>query len=365
MRIRGWRVPGTVIRITHTPARKCPPTKKALEGETMSKTDTSGLNKGQKLVRMVEWMQRRNGIRTDDLEEHFGLDSRTLRRYIADLRDLGLPVLEQGRGEARTLFLDPAYRRAGLQLTLGEMISLRFGRTLFNFLEGTGFAQDLTQAIDRLEPTMSKVAADVVQTFDSTFLAVPEHAKDYRELGDVLDEIISALLWNNPADAEYRRPGIEPRTYVLEPYTLATYRQGLYLFARDVEEERVKTFAVERFVKFVRRRKEKFARPEDWEPRDFVADAFGIMSGPPRAVVIRFSPEVAEFIRERRWHTSQGLLERPDGHVELLLRVSITPELKQWILGFGCDAEILEPEELRAEIREKLHRAVTRYGATE
>ncbi len=46
--------------------------------------------------------------------------------------------------------LDPAYRRSGLQLTLGEMISLRFGRVLFNFLEGTQFATDLNQAIDRL-----------------------------------------------------------------------------------------------------------------------------------------------------------------------------------------------------------------------
>ena len=326
-------------------------------------SDSSGLNKGQKMVRLVEWMQRRGGIRVRELESAFDLDPRSLRRYLSDLRDLGLPVCEEDRGDERTVYLDPAYRRAGVQLNLGEMISLRFGRTLFNFLEGTGFAEDLNQAIDRLQPTMSRGNADVVQQFDNTFLAVPEHAKDYRNQGDVVDEILSALLYTNVADVTYRAARGNPRQYVLEPLTLATYRQGLYLFARDVEEDRVKTFAVERFQHFSRRRKEKFERPSDWDPQAFVRDAYGITVGERRTVLVRFSPRVAEFIRERQWHRSQGLMERPDGSVEVLLRCAVTPELKQWILGYAADAEVIEPEDLRAEIHNTLLEAADRYRA--
>jgi predicted DNA-binding transcriptional regulator YafY len=326
-------------------------------------SDTSGLNKGQKMVRLVEWMQRRGGIRVREIESSFDLDPRSLRRYLSDLRDLGLPVCEEGRGDERTVYLDPAYRRAGVQLNLGEMISLRFGRTLFTFLEGTGFAEDLNQAIDRLQPTMSRGNVDVVQQFDHTFLAVPEHAKDYREQGEVVDEILSALLYTNPADATYRAARGNHKDYLLEPLTLATYRQGLYLFARDVKDDRVKTFAVERFQDFTRRRKEKFARPEDWDPQAFVRDAYGITVGEPCTVLVRFSPRVAEFIRERRWHSSQGIAERPDGSVEVLLRCAVTPELKQWILGYAADAEVLEPASLRDEIRDTLLEAAARYRA--
>ncbi|MFH1463908.1 MAG: WYL domain-containing protein [Pseudomonadota bacterium] len=323
--------------------------------------DYSGLNKGQKMVRLLEWMQRRGGIRVREIEAGLDLDPRSMRRYLSDLRDLGLPVMEDGRGEERVVYLDPAYRRAGVQLNLGEMISLRFGRTLFNFLEGTGFAEDMNQAIDRLEPTMSRGNADMVQQFDHTFLAVPEHGKEYHEVAEVIDEILSALLYTNRADATYRAARGQAREYLLEPLTLATYRQGLYLFARDAEEERVKTFAVERFQDFSRRRHEKFDRPLDWDPRAFVADAFGITVGDPRTVVVRFSPAVAEYIRERRWHRSQGLSDRPDGSVEVVLRCALTPELKQWILGFGADAEVLEPAELRAEAAAVLRRALDRY----
>jgi len=84
--------------------------------------DYSGLNKGQKLVRLLEWMQRRGGIRVREIEAALDLDPRSMRRYLADLRDLDLPVMEEGRGEDRVVYLDPAYRRSGVQLNLGEMI---------------------------------------------------------------------------------------------------------------------------------------------------------------------------------------------------------------------------------------------------
>jgi predicted DNA-binding transcriptional regulator YafY len=260
------------------------------------------------------------------------------------------------------VILDPSYRRTGLQLTLGEMISLRFGRTLFTFLENTTFAADMNQAIDRLGPTLSRASTDVVQDFDRMFIAVPEPTKNYEETAEIQDEILSALVYRNPIDVEYRPARGEKKNYKLEPYTIAAYRQGLYLFARDTAVDRVKTFAFERFRRATRLRKERFSPPQDWDPGAFVADAFGITVGRPQAVVVRFSAEVAEFIQERTWHRSQGFQPRRDGSVEIILRCAITPELKQWILGFGADAEVLEPESLREEIRGALTAAARRYG---
>jgi predicted DNA-binding transcriptional regulator YafY len=324
-------------------------------------SDTERFTKAQKMVRLVEWMQRRGGVRMEEIRERLDLDVRTLRRYLADLRDLGIPVMEEGRAEDRVINMDSSYRRSGVQLTLGEMISLRFGRTLFTFLEGTGFASDIDLAIDRLGPTVSRANAEVVQNFDQMFIAVPEPAKGYAESAEIQDEILSALLYQNPVDACYRRARGVPKDYVLEPYTIAIYRQGLYLFARDVEEDRVKTFAIERFHAFARRRKEKFERPSSWDPRVFVGDAFGITIGPAQKVVVRFSPEVAEFIRERRWHRSQAFTDEPDGGVRMTIRCAITPELRQWILGFGADARVVEPDVLRDEIRETLRCAASLY----
>jgi predicted DNA-binding transcriptional regulator YafY len=320
------------------------------------------LNKSQKFVRILEIVQRRGGVTATELMGRFDLDVRTLRRYLTDLKDLGLPIRDEGAGGERIISMDSSYARTGVHLTLGEVLSLHFGRTLFTFLDGTSFAEAHEGALERLQPAISRSNADLVKDLDRKFMAVPEAAKDYREEGELLDEIVSALLHSNPADAEYRSARGMGKIYRLEPYTLATYRRGLYLFARDVAEDKVKTFAVERFLRFSRLRLEHFAYPRDYDPRERVAGGFGITGGPPEKVVARFSPEVALYVRERRWHPSQRVETLPDGGVRLELWVNVGPELKEWLLGFGPDVRVDTPDTLVDWMRERLRAAAERYA---
>ncbi len=320
------------------------------------------LNKSQKMVKIVELMQRRGGIRADELLDRFELDARTLRRYLADIRGLGLPLMDEGYADERTVSMDPSYRRTGVHLTLAEVLSLHFGRKLFNFLEGTQFAADMDDAIERLSPAITRAHAELARDLDRKFLAIPEHAKDYRALGDVLDDLITSLIYDNPARVEYTKASGLSGHYELEPLTLATYRQGLYLFARDRADGRTKTFAVERFKRFSRLRMEKFRPPSGYRPEDIVADAFGIISAPPVEISAVFDPRVAFYIGERLWHPSQTLEMLPDGRVHLVLHTGITQELIQWFLSFAGSVQVLGPTELSDQLREAHARALERLG---
>jgi len=320
------------------------------------------MNKGQKLVKMLELMTRRGGVRSQELLDRFELDPRSLRRYLADLRDLDLPVKDEGRGDDRLVTIDPRWRRTGVQLSLAEVLSLHFGRTLFNFLEGTSFAMDIEGAIERLEPAISRAHRDLARQLDTKFLAVPEPAKDYRSSSEVLDELVTAVVYNNPLEARYRTIAGLESTKLLHPYTLATFRQALYLFALDVEAGQIKTYAVERFTDVVRRRSEHFAVPVGWRPEAHIANAFGIISGPPEHVVIAFHERVEAYVRERTWHPTQSFVTRRDGRLELHMDVAVTVELQTWIQGFGADAEVIAPPDLRATIAGALRTALGRYA---
>jgi len=319
-------------------------------------------NKSQKFVKMVEMMTRRGGVRAAELMQRFDLDPRTLRRYLADLKEIDIPVRDDGRGADRVISIDAHWRRTGVQLTLAEVLSLHFGRTLFNFLEGTKFAEDISGAIERLEPAISRTHQDLARQLDTKFLAVPEHAKDYRgEASEIIDEVMTALVYNNPIEARYRKASGVEGTYRLHPFTLATFRQGLYLFALDLEASRVKTFALERFTELRRLRGKHFDYPSNWHPAARIADAFGIISGDPEVVAIAFTNAVATYIRERTWHPSQNFQTLPDGRLLLRLRVAITVELATWVLGFGPDAEVIGPDDLVVRIGGLLREAARRY----
>jgi len=83
-------------------------------------------------------------------------------------------------------------------------------------------------------------------------------------------------------------------------------------------------------------------------------------SGPTRTFVCHsklmrvenaYNRHRAKWIAERTWHESQEIQSLPDGDLILSLNVADTAEVKGWILGFGQDAEVLEPASLREEIR--------------
>jgi predicted DNA-binding transcriptional regulator YafY len=68
-------------------------------------------------------------------------------------------------------------------------------------------------------------------------------------------------------------------------------------------------------------------------------------------VRVIFARALAPYIRERLWHPSQKLRDLPDGRVEMTLTVADTLEVRRWILGYGVQAEVVEPEGLREALR--------------
>jgi len=76
-----------------------------------------------------------------------------------------------------------------------------------------------------------------------------------------------------------------------------------------------------------------------------------------------FSAEVARYIKERRWAKVQTIIDEADGSVVLELKTSGWYDVKKWVLSFGSEAELLEPEALRQEVLGVLSDAVLKYQA--
>ncbi len=71
---------------------------------------------------------------------------------------------------------------------------------------------------------------------------------------------------------------------------------------------------------------------------------------------IRFSREQAPYVQERTWHPSQTIEKRASGSIDLSIRVANLWEVKRWLIGWGADARVLQPENLRKEIEEECAR---------
>jgi predicted DNA-binding transcriptional regulator YafY len=130
------------------------------------------------------------------------------------------------------------------------------------------------------------------------------------------------------------------------------HRENLwYLLGFDTERAALRTFALPRITNPAVL-KSQFVRPADFSPEKFFANALGVLGGErDYRVVIRFTPAVADRVREREWHESQELRPLADGGLELSLRLGALPEIERWVLTWAGEAEVLQPKELRERLR--------------
>ena len=78
---------------------------------------------------------------------------------------------------------------------------------------------------------------------------IAEHTKDHTDQSEIIDDIITRLLHQNPAEAFYAKIEQESKRTICIHLPLHSVRDCNFI-CLDVDAEQVKTFAVERFHKF-------------------------------------------------------------------------------------------------------------------
>ena len=79
-------------------------------------------------------------------------------------------------------------------------------------------------------------------------------------------------------------------------------------------------------------------------------------------VKVWFDKEIAGYICEKVWHSSQTIHEQKDGSIVFEAEVSGTDEVKFWVMSWGSKAVVLEPESLRKEIQSECSLTLEYYN---
>jgi proteasome accessory factor B len=108
---------------------------------------------------------------------------------------------------------------------------------------------------------------------------------------------------------------------------------------------------------------ERFQVPRGFTIERYLGNAWHLIPEPGRdeEVVIRFRKMVARNVAEVAWHKTQRLVRRDDGTLDFHITVSGLNEISWWILGYGDQAEVLEPARLRDMIAAHAARLVETY----
>ena len=184
-----------------------------------------------------------------------------------------------------------------------------------------------------------------------------------------LDAIIEAMKQNVELQVDYQRYEDKQeehlQTFHIQPYALRVFNRRWYLLGYLKEREELRTIALDRILD-LKVLKNSFKLPEDFDVRKYFADVVGVYVNkdlPVTKVKIRAYGIQADYLRSTPLHKSQSEGRSKHGEfAEFTYRLCITPDLISQFLAMGDKVEVLEPQELRETIKERLQIAINYYG---
>ncbi len=102
--------------------------------------------------------------------------------------------------------------------------------------------------------------------------------------------------------------------------------------------------------------------PKRISSEEELSGSFGtIIDGEPVEVVLRFDPDVKQYILRKKWHQSQKTKELRNGKLEVSFRVNGIEGIKDWIYRWIPYVEVLAPKELKELFKSDIQKAAKRF----
>ena len=329
---------------------------------------------GEQMVRMlraVDLLSTPAGATKQELAHHLGVDKRTVERLLGLLQELNFPVYDDQdslSGKKTWRMVDtyvmklPNITLPNIRLTLPEIISLYLMKGEASLFHGTEIEKLADSAFGKISFFMPEGLSQQLEKIRTLFVPSGKFAKDYSGKEKIIDGLRRGMIEQKRCAVKYHSfLSGKKRDYDLDPLKFFENNGGLYVFAYITGYDEIRTLAVER-IERLEVTDIPFDYPEDFDPEKLLSSAFGIIFDKPIQVKIRFSKEVAPYIRERTWAPNQRITENEaDGSLILEMETCGWLDVKKWVLSYGMQAEVLEPKEMREEIVEELKNSLGQY----
>ena len=181
---------------------------------------------------------------------------------------------------------------------------------------------------------------------------------------EYLQTIIEAMQKSKELQADYQPFYGHRETYNIQPYAMKVYHQRWYVVGYIKELGSIRSIALDRTLE-MNLSDISFTLPQNFNAEKYYANSIGIYVNEelkPSKVKIRAYGKQIEYLRSLPLHCSQKEGASKYGEFcDFEYKLCLTPELLTHILAMGENVEVLEPVELREEIKRRLEECLTKY----
>ncbi len=334
--------------------------------------------RGERLVKIFSHLVRNKARKfcVQDILDLLRQDENvTLRNVQRDLKALteinGIPVKCEPVAGKKQYCLEPDMRgKFSLPIRKNGLLAFFLLKRLQTFFApGAKSMDDITEALlDHVSETeYDEIFEDLDQKLQESTFQLGE--KSTLELdGEHFNNILTSLVQKRKLKILYHAgKSDEPYEKIISPAKLLLYSGELYFVCMS------EYYDADFYIKLSRILKAELT-DESFVPdpkrikriEERLINSFGMFDGAKpvvKKVVIRFpsTPYYKLIFAEKKFHSSQKMTEKK-GAILLSLNVPIGMELISWVLSWH-EAVVVEPEELKNEMRTAAKKLLKKYGA--
>jgi predicted DNA-binding transcriptional regulator YafY len=134
----------------------------------------------------------------------------------------------------------------------------------------------------------------------------------------------------------------------VEPYALKEFKNRWYIVAKDLSDETVKSFALDRMNQ-LEITTVPFHYPSNFDIEEYYRYSFGIIGpngGVPTEVILSFDPIQGKYIKSLPLHSSQELIVENNTEIQVKLKLCITDDFIMELLSFSDSVKVIRPKAL-------------------
>lgn len=305
-----------------------------------------------RLLKIINLIQAFPGIKAKELSEKCETSERNIYRDLDLLSQSSVPLMNEGHGKGYKFYGN--FKQFPLDWDNDEYKAFTFLPVLL------GEKYKTKALMSAYEKVMATHVAELAErkSLLSNLSRVIQSGKPtaFNAEKDLLPLISEAVLASQSIEAIYHTQSRNTTTKrKIDPYFLMPRNDRLYIIGYDHNSNEIRTFRLSRFqnINLLNHRFKKDERNLE----NYLQHTWSIIRGEERIhFKIKFTRDVARYVKEEEFNVLPKLTSLEDGSLLFNVTVNDDREFLRWLMQYGPDAEIIEPEFYRKRMKEMLQK---------
>ncbi len=299
-----------------------------------------------------------DGCTIDDIMNYLfrlGIEvsQKTVSRDLDALSTVNFPVYEEQR-DKKTYYIAKKFSLDNVSFTLNELISIYFIKEMLSSYSALEIGENASRLVDRIISHLPQINRDYISSLNELVKVNPAEILREKKLdAGMLSQIRDAIAFRKRLLITYNSFNNEEQTErCIDPYFLEINDGCYHLVCYCNLRKSRRVFRVSR-ISSLKVLDKSFEKQKDFY-EEYQKSKFNKLSGEKQInLILRFSGMAAKFVKEYESEKADRITSLENNDILFEKQTTMTPEILKWVLGYGASVRVIEPEELREQVRKE------------